>query len=200
MEILINASVAIVMAITILLGLNAPKTSVILLPQADGSASAVEVKTATGSQVLQTPYQRATARSEQALVIETLDKSVVTDRYPSLFSSMPVSAKKFVLNFMPGGTELTPESKAALPEILAEANKRSGADLVVTGHTDTTGALLANDTLSLRRAEVVTKLLVDSGAPAARIESVGRGKRELLIKTEDNVDEPQNRRVEILVR
>ena len=79
-------------------------------------------------------------------------------------------------------------------------DRRKGADLVVTGHTDTTGALLANDELSLKRAEVVTKLLVDSGAPAARIESVGRGKRELLIKTEDNVDEPQNRRVEILVR
>lgn len=101
---------------------------------------------------------------------------------------------------MPGGTELTPESKAALPKILGDTNQRKGADLVVTGHTDTTGALLANDELSFKRAEVVTKLLVDSGAPAARIESVGRGKRELLIKTEDNVDEPQNRRVEILVR
>ncbi|HMS26364.1 MAG TPA: OmpA family protein, partial [Burkholderiaceae bacterium] len=180
MDIIFNAAVAIVMATTLILGLNAPKTTVILLPQADGSPSAVEVKTTSDSQVLQTPYQRATAKSGQALAIDALDKNAVADQYPSLFSAMPAPAKKFVLNFMPGGTELTPASKAALPDILADANNRSGADLVVTGHTDTTGALLANDALSLKRAEVVTKLLVESGAPAARIESVGRGKRELL--------------------
>ena len=71
---------------------------------------------------------------------------------------------------------------------------------MVTGHTDTTGALLANDELSLKRAQVVAQLLIKNGAPALRTEAVGRGKRELLVKTADEVDEPQNRRVEIVVR
>jgi outer membrane protein OmpA-like peptidoglycan-associated protein len=60
--------------------------------------------------------------------------------------------------------------------------------------------LLANDALSLKRAKVVSQLLVDKGAVAARVEAVGRGKRELLVPTADEVDEPQNRRVEIVVR
>jgi outer membrane protein OmpA-like peptidoglycan-associated protein len=47
---------------------------------------------------------------------------------------------------------------------------------------------------------VVTKLLVDKGAVAERVEAVGRGKRELLVPTADEVDEPQNRRVEVIVR
>jgi outer membrane protein OmpA-like peptidoglycan-associated protein len=72
--------------------------------------------------------------------------------------------------------------------------------MVVTGHTDSTGALAANDTLSLSRAKVVAQLLVDKGAVASRLEAVGRGKRELLVPTADEVDEPQNRRVEIIVR
>ena len=101
---------------------------------------------------------------------------------------------------MPGGTTLTPESQAALPSILDDVTKRRGADMVVTGHTDTTGALLANDELSLKRAQAVTQLLVSAGAPDNRTEAVGRGKRELLVKTADEVDEPQNRRVEIVVR
>jgi outer membrane protein OmpA-like peptidoglycan-associated protein len=41
---------------------------------------------------------------------------------------------------------------------------------------------------------------VTKGAVESRIEAVGRGKRELLVPTADEVDEPKNRRVEILVR
>ena len=37
------------------------------------------------------------------------------------------------------------------------------------------------------------------GAPE-RIGAAGRGKRELLVPTEENVSEPRNRRVEISVR
>ncbi|MBL0251920.1 MAG: OmpA family protein [Polaromonas sp.] len=187
-------------AAALLLNACAPITRVILLPQADGSASSVVVKTSKGEQILNTPYQRASGQEDAPVKLDATTSLEVQKTYPALFAAKPPAPTKYILNFMPGGTELTPESKAALPKILGDTNQRKGADLVVTGHTDTTGALLANDELSLKRAEVVTKLLVGSGAPAARIESVGRGKRELLIKTEDNVDEPQNRRVEILVR
>ena len=38
------------------------------------------------------------------------------------------------------------------------------------------------------------------GIPAERIQAAGRGERELLVPTEDNVAEPRNRRVEINVR
>ena len=187
-------------AAALLLNACAPITRVILLPQADGSASSVVLKTTQGEQVLTTPYQLAWVKEDTPMILKLSSDAEVQKIFPSLFTAKPPAPTKYILNFMPGGTDLTPESKAALPKILGDTSQRKGADLVVTGHTDTTGALLANDELSLKRAEVVTKLLVDSGAPAARIESVGRGKRELLIKTEDNVDEPQNRRVEILVR
>ena len=187
-------------AAALLLNACAPITRVILLPQADGSASSVVVKTTSEEQVLKVPYQSVSATEGKPLILKFNSEAEVQKAFPSLYAAKPPAPSKYILNFMPGGTELTPESKAALPKILEDTKQRKGADLVVTGHTDTTGALLANDELSLKRAEVVTKLLVDSGAPAARIESVGRGKRELLIKTEDNVDEPQNRRVEILVR
>lgn len=72
--------------------------------------------------------------------------------------------------------------------------------MVVTGHTDTEGTAAANDALSLKQAGVVAQLLIHKGAVSARIESVGRGKRELLVKTGADVDEPRNRRIEIVVR
>ena len=191
---------ALVVAFVVVLGACAPLTKVVLLPQADGSASAVLVKTAKYEQLLSTPYQRVSAQEDKAPKADTTTAAEVQKAYPQLYASMPPRATKYVLNFMPGGTTLTPESLAQLPKILEDATNRSGADLVVTGHTDSTGALAANDTLSLSRAKVVTQLLVDKGAAASRVEAVGRGKRELLVPTADEVDEPRNRRVEIIVR
>ena len=50
------------------------------------------------------------------------------------------------------------------------------------------------------RAERLRQMLVGLGIPAERIQIAGRGKRELLVPTDDNVPEPRNRRVEISVR
>ena len=195
----VHRSAAAVLVAAVL-GACAPLTKVVLLPQADGSASAVLVKTAKYEQLLSTPYQRVSAQEDKALKTDTTTAAEVQKAYPQLYASMPPRATKYVLNFMPGGTTLTPESQAQLPKILEDATNRSGADMVVTGHTDSTGALTANDTLSLSRAKAVAQLLVDKGAVASRLEAVGRGKRELLVPTADEVDEPQNRRVEIIVR
>jgi OmpA-OmpF porin, OOP family len=194
------AAAAFITLFAAVLGACAPLTKVVLLPQADGSASAVLVKSAKSEQLLSTPYQRVTAQEDKALKVDMTSAAEVQKTYPQLYASMPPRATKYVLNFMPGGTTLTPDSLAQLPKILDDATNRSGADLVVTGHTDSTGALAANDTLSLSRAKVVAQLLVDKGAAASRVEAVGRGKRELLVPTADEVDEPQNRRVEIIVR
>jgi outer membrane protein OmpA-like peptidoglycan-associated protein len=187
-------------AVAAVLSACAPFTKVVLLPQADGSASAVLVKSAKSEQLLSTAYQRVTAQEDKTLKVDMTSAAEVQKTYPQLYAAMPPRATKYVLNFMPGGTTLTPESQAQLPKILEDATNRSGADMVITGHTDSTGALVANDTLSLSRAKVVAQLLVDKGAAASRLEAVGRGKRELLVPTADEVDEPQNRRVEIIVR
>jgi OmpA-OmpF porin, OOP family len=182
------------------LGACAPLTTVTLLPQADGAASAVLVKSSKSEQLLNAPYQQAIGQEDKALKAATTTAAEVQKAHPQLFAALPSKPNKYILNFLPGGTNLTPESEAQLPALLADVTQRSGADLVVTGHTDTTGALAANDELSLKRAKVVAQLLVSKGAAESRIESVGRGKRELLVPTADEVNEPKNRRVEIIVR
>lgn len=184
----------------LLLSACAPATRVVLLPQADNTASAVIVRSTSTQIVLDVPYQRASATGADALKGDTVTAQEIQQKYLGLFTAAPPRPSKFILNFLPGGTTLTPESEAALPKILADVAGRAGADMVVTGHTDTKGTAAANDELSLKRAGVVAQLLIDKGAPGARIEAVGRGKRELLVKTDDDVDEPRNRRVEIVVR
>ena len=81
--------------------------------------------------------------------------------------------------------------------LLAE---RPAAELVVIGHTDTVGSRESNDELSRQRAASVRAMLIEAGFPADKMEIAGRGERELLVPTANEVDEPRNRRVEINIR
>jgi len=46
----------------------------------------------------------------------------------------------------------------------------------------------------------VRQMFADRGFPASRIQAIGRGERNLLVPTPDEVAEPRNRRVTIEVR
>jgi len=106
----------------------------------------------------------------------------------------------YMLYFLEGKDELTDESRAELQKVMAELKRRPLPDIVVIGHTDTVGGLTYNDKLSLARAERLREMMVRMGIPPERVQAAGRGERELLVPTEDNVSEPRNRRVEINVR
>ena len=70
----------------------------------------------------------------------------------------------------------------------------------VTGHTDTSGSAQYNQGLSVRRANAVAAELVRLGVPRNEISARGVGESQLLVPTPDNTREPQNRRVEIVLR
>jgi OmpA-OmpF porin, OOP family len=70
----------------------------------------------------------------------------------------------------------------------------------VNGYTDTSGTKQYNQDLSIRRAKVVQGELVRNGVPANAITIQGFGDTNLLVPTGPGVREPQNRRVEIVIR
>lgn len=70
----------------------------------------------------------------------------------------------------------------------------------VVGHTDTTGSDEYNMRLSESRANSVASYLSSQGVPSSRIRTEGRGEREPLIRTADNINEPRNRRVDIVIK
>jgi outer membrane protein OmpA-like peptidoglycan-associated protein len=191
---------ALALALAATLAGCAPTTRVTLLPQADGAASVVGVSTPVGTQFLRQPYQVATVGRQGKLDLETTTAEKVRETYPRLLALQPPAPERFVLEFEPGSSQLTPESQAQLATVVASAQARAGGEIVVTGHTDRQGTLEANDRLSLARAQAVRSLLVARGFKPELIEAVGRGEREPLVPTDDEVVEPRNRRADVVVR
>ena len=70
----------------------------------------------------------------------------------------------------------------------------------MNGYTDTSGTARYNQGLSVRRAQAVQAELIKDGVPAAAITIQGFGDTHLLVPTGPGVREPQNRRVEIIIR
>ena len=102
--------------------------------------------------------------------------------------------------FDQGTTTLTPDSLAVLDQLRTEIASRTGAEVQVTGHTDTVGSEADNDRLSQQRAEEVLNWLASQGIERSLMTAVGRGERELREPTVDNYGSATNRRVEVIVR
>lgn len=115
-------------------------------------------------------------------------------------AARPPQPREFLLYFLTGTDDLTAESLAELPQIVAFVRDRAAPDVSVIGHTDTTGDRAANAQLGVLRARLIRDRLVAVGVPAAQIEVTSHGEADLLIPTADNVAEARNRRVEVTVR
>jgi OmpA-OmpF porin, OOP family len=95
-------------------------------------------------------------------------------------------------------SKLTPEAERILASAAQEFKKGGFVKIVVTGHTDTVGTIAYNQKLSERRAAIVKAALVKLGVDAKMIKAVGAGKNGLLVPSNDQVREAQNRRAEIV--
>lgn len=178
----------------------APVTRVVLLPQEAVPDAAVEVRARKAKTLLSGPWAVAEVSSRGTIEIGQTDEDTVRERHRQLLSVQPAATQRHTLHFMPGGSELTPESQAELTDVLARATERPGGEIVVIGHTDRVGTVQSNDALSLQRAHAVRALVIGRGFPAALVQAVGRGERDPVVPTDDEVAEPRNRRAEIVVR
>jgi outer membrane protein OmpA-like peptidoglycan-associated protein len=179
----------------------APTDHAVLLPEPDGKVGALVVKTAAGERVLDTAYAGLAVDSRGAMQAVQEDAASVRARYGAALDAQPPRAQSFTVHFVSGSaTELAPESGPVLEALKSALAGRPAPEIMVIGHTDRVGKLEANDELSLKRAAGVRDLLVTAGIRAASLEVAGRGEREPLVPTADEVAEPRNRRVEISVR
>jgi outer membrane protein OmpA-like peptidoglycan-associated protein len=171
-----------------------------VIPAGDGHVGSIVVTQGSQTRVIDSAYAAQRLGADGALTASKLTEAEVKEAFGPTLAALPGHPATFLLYFLEGKDELTPESKTELEKVFAELKRRPLPDIVVIGHTDTMGSLPFNDRLSLARAERLREMMIPLGIPAERITAAGRGKRELLVPTDDMVSEPRNRRVEINVR
>lgn len=200
------STLALTCALATLVGCAAPHPTlrVVLLPQSDATGqpltTAVSLQTGQQSLTLDQPLAMGelVGKGQLAKRMATFDE--VQARYGDVLKIQPPSPESFVLGFLPGKSQLTPESESQLPRIIALAKSRAGGEIVVLGHTDRVGSVDANDKLSAERAKAIAAMLKAQGFSDDLITAIGRGERDPLVPTADEVAEPRNRRAEIIIR
>jgi outer membrane protein OmpA-like peptidoglycan-associated protein len=171
-----------------------------VLPAPDGHIGKIVVYDGNDRRLVETAYGGQRLDAEGRLQAVKLSPDEVRAAFGPTLDALPPPPATFTLYFLEGRDEITPESRGELDKVIREIKSRPLPDIVVIGHTDTVGNADFNDKLSYARAERARDLLVSMGLPAERIVVAGRGKRELLVATDENVSEARNRRVEINVR
>ncbi|MFK5986825.1 MAG: OmpA family protein [Pseudomonadota bacterium] len=193
------AIVSLTISMVLLFGFPAPKSTIILLPDADGTVGEVSVTNKTGSQLLTTAYTAIEVKDAQSELKNAIkiDQKQIENDFKATLSAQPDQLRNYILYFISGGSELTPESQQKIPEIVADIRKRSIYEAFIIGHTDTKGKNDLNYNLGLNRAKTVGKIIDSHFPDTHHIEILSYGEGSLLVPTADNVSESKNRRVEI---
>ncbi|WP_241820836.1 MULTISPECIES: OmpA family protein [unclassified Herbaspirillum] len=189
------------MALVVLLAACAgPGERFVLLPQPDGSASSIVVKTASGETALTSPYAAVQTRAGKPEPVQTLSAAEVERRYAEVMRSLPARPRSYDLLFELGTDRLTPPSQELLKKAIAEIKEFPAGEFVLTGHADNIGSDATNDALSLRRARLIERELQRAEVKALSIEVIGKGARDPRVPQKRGVAEPRNRFVEIKIR
>lgn len=129
---------------------------------------------------------------------------------PAAAPSMPESAPMAPRSLPPAGPETfsytdhvedrdTYDAFAISGELMLALNQGEPAAIYIDTYTDTVGSPEENLARTQAWAEAVRDVLVTLGASPEIITLTAHGEEDLAVSTEDEVDEPQNRRVEIRV-
>ncbi len=118
----------------------------------------------------------------------------------AMVAPAPAPARSYLVFFDWDSAALTGRAQ----QIIADAAKNSAATNVtridVAGHADKSGTPAYNQTLSLKRANIVAAELVRLGVAKSAISISAFGDTKPLVPTAAGVREPQNRRVEIVLK
>ena len=96
-------------------------------------------------------------------------------------------------------SSLRPEAQSNLQQLATILNKYDNTNILVEGHTDSTGSEDHNMDLSIRRGESVARYLAGNSVNPTRFTVMGYGETEPAVSNDTPEGRQQNRRVEIAI-
>lgn len=99
--------------------------------------------------------------------------------------------------FDTGKADLKPDGRSKLDELTLKLRGVNFDAINVTGYTDSVGSDVANQRLSVRRANAVKQYLVQQGIDGSKIRAAGRGKANPVADNKTAQGRARNRRVDV---
>ncbi len=150
--------------------------------------------------------QAAHAGSESAFCQEKFEEvmeslhAAQAPATPDTAAEVRPSQLSYLVYFALNRAELSDAGRRVLESIVTDLkSKGQGVEVVISGHTDTSGDDKYNMALSHRRAGVVKAALQALGVDTGQISTFGFGETDPIVKTGDGVVEEKNRRAEIVI-
>ena len=112
----------------------------------------------------------------------------------------PAPARTYLVFFDWDKSDLTARARQIISEAATASTHVQTTRIEVNGYTDLSGTARYNQGLSVRRADAVAAELVRDGVSRSEISIQGFGESHPLVPTAKGVREPQNRRVEIILK
>jgi outer membrane protein OmpA-like peptidoglycan-associated protein len=112
----------------------------------------------------------------------------------------PAPVRTYLVFFDWDKSDLTARARQIIAEAAQASTRVQTTRIEVDGYTDKSGTPAYNQALSIRRAKSVASELVRLGVAQQAISIQGFGETKPLVPTADGVREPQNRRVEIILK
>ena len=112
----------------------------------------------------------------------------------------PEPARTYLVFFDWDRADLTARARQIVAEAAQASTHVQTTRIEVNGYTDLSGTAAYNQKLSVRRAQSVEAELVRDGVGGGEISIHGYGESNPLVQTAQGVREPQNRRVEIILK
>ena len=99
-------------------------------------------------------------------------------------------------------SSLIDEGKAVLTQVAANINAQLAdvQTVTISGHTDSSGQEVHNQTLSERRAKTVAQFIKQQGIPSAKVQFIGYGETQAIASNATKQGRAKNRRVEISIK
>ncbi len=119
---------------------------------------------------------------------------------PAAVAPAPAPARSYLVFFDWDKADLNARAQQIIAEAAQASTHVATTKIEVSGYADRTGTAAYNQALSLRRANNVAAELVRLGVPKTEISIAAYGDTRPLVPTAPNTREPQNRRVEIVLK
>ena len=96
-------------------------------------------------------------------------------------------------------TSVKADAQTSLKQLAVSLQNNPQTNILIVGHTDSTGTASHNMSLSVRRANAVKSFLVQQGVGGPRLTTQGKGETEPIASNSTPEGRTQNRRVEIVI-